>query len=69
MPAGPPAAFCTNGSLTAAREIPTVIFGPGDPERAHQDEEHIKLEELEHGRAQFAALASVSFEPGAASTP
>ena len=60
-PAGPPAVFCTNGSLSAGRGIPTVIFGPGDPERAHQDDEYIDLDELEGGRAQFADLAAMNF--------
>lgn len=59
VPVGPPAVFGTNGSVSAARGIPTVIFGPGDPKLAHQDEEHIRLEELDRGRRQFAALASI----------
>ena len=41
-------------------KVPTVIFGPGDPELAHQDEELIRLDELERGRRQFAALASIA---------
>lgn len=57
---GPPAVFGTNGSISAARGIPTVIFGPGDPELAHRDEEHIRLGELTRGRRQFAALASIA---------
>jgi putative selenium metabolism hydrolase len=60
VPVGPPAVFGTNGSISAARGIPTVIFGPGDPELAHQDEELIRLDELERGRRQFAALASIA---------
>lgn len=60
VPVGPPAVFGTNGSISAARGIPTVIFGPGDPELAHQDEEHIRLDELTRGRRQFAALASIA---------
>jgi acetylornithine deacetylase/succinyl-diaminopimelate desuccinylase-like protein len=55
-----PAVFGTNGSISAARGIPTVIFGSGDPELAHQDEEFIRLDELERGRRQFAALASIA---------
>lgn len=59
VPRGGPAVFCTNGSLTAARGIPTVIFGPGDPEMAHQADESIELAALERGRKRFAALASI----------
>lgn len=55
--------FCTNGSLTAGRlGIPTVGFGPGNPERAHQADEFIELEELERGRRGFAALAGIELE-------
>ena len=60
VPVGRPAVFGTNGSISAARGIPTVIFGPGDPELAHQDQELIRLDELERGRRQFAALASIA---------
>jgi putative selenium metabolism hydrolase len=56
---GPPARFCTNGSLTADLGIPTVIYGPGDPEHAHQADESITLEQLVAGRRGFAALASL----------
>jgi len=55
--------FCTNGSLTAGRlGIPTVGFGPGTPERAHQADEFIELEELERARRGFAALAGIELE-------
>jgi acetylornithine deacetylase/succinyl-diaminopimelate desuccinylase-like protein len=63
VPAGGPAVFCTNASLCAARGIPTVIFGPGDPERAHQDDELIELADLERGRERFAALSAMAFPP------
>lgn len=57
--------FCTNGSLTAGRlGIPTVGFGPGDPEMAHQPDEWIALEQLGVGRRGFAALASTNSPRG-----
>jgi putative selenium metabolism hydrolase len=55
--------FCTNGSLTAGRlGIPTIGFGPGDPEQAHQADEHIPVSDLERGRIGFAALAAINPE-------
>jgi putative selenium metabolism hydrolase len=58
-------AFCTNGSLTAGRlGLPTIGFGPGDPEQAHQADEHIAIAELEHGRRGFAALAGMTNREG-----
>jgi putative selenium metabolism hydrolase len=55
--------FCTNGSLTAGRlGIPTIGFGPGDPELAHQADESIEIEDLEQGRRGFAALAGIELE-------
>ncbi len=55
--------FCTNGSLTAGSlGIPTIGFGPGDPERAHQADEFIDVADLERGRRGFCALASIDLE-------
>lgn len=59
LPPGPPSLFCTNGSLTAERGVPTVIFGPGDPHQAHQADESIGLAELDAGRRGFCVLASL----------
>ncbi len=59
---GRPAAFCTNASLTVARGIPTVIFGAGQPELAHQPDEYVELAELERARPIFAALAALRFD-------
>jgi putative selenium metabolism hydrolase len=56
-------AFCTNGSLTAGRlGIPTIGFGPGRTELAHQADEHIRLAELELGCRGFAALAAIDLD-------
>jgi acetylornithine deacetylase/succinyl-diaminopimelate desuccinylase-like protein len=63
VPAGRPAVFCTNASLCADRGVPTVIFGPGEPERAHQDDEQIDVADLERGRERFAALSGIAFPP------
>lgn len=63
VPVGRPAAFCTNASLTVAQDIPTVIFGAGDPELAHQPDEYVELAELERARTGFAALACLRYDP------
>ena len=52
--------FCTNASLTAGRlSIPTIGFGPGDPEMAHKANESIEIEDLARARRGFAALAGM----------
>lgn len=56
-------AFCTNGSMTAGRlGIPTIGFGPGDTQQAHQADEHIDIDDLELGQKGFAALAAIQPE-------
>jgi putative selenium metabolism hydrolase len=50
--------FCTNGSGTAALEIPTIGFGPGDETLAHRVDEHIELGELYAGARAYATLAA-----------
>ncbi|MDX6593574.1 MAG: hypothetical protein QOJ13_2770 [Gaiellales bacterium] len=52
--------FCTNGSLTASRGIPTVGYGPGDPEMAHRPDEWIAIKELEAAAAGYTALAEMT---------
>lgn len=55
--------FCTNGSLTAGElDIPTIGFGPGQTELAHQPDEAIDIADLELGVDGFAQLASMSLE-------
>jgi len=49
-------AFCTNGSGTAARGIPTLGFGPGEESLAHRVDEYIELSELESAARGYAAI-------------
>ncbi|WP_189053513.1 YgeY family selenium metabolism-linked hydrolase [Longimycelium tulufanense] len=49
--------FCTNGSATAgALGVPTIGYGPGAPNLAHQVDEAIALSELREGVRGYAAL-------------
>lgn len=39
--------FCTNGSASAGDlQIPTIIFGPGDPTQFHVVDEHVTVDQL-----------------------
>jgi putative selenium metabolism hydrolase len=50
--------FCTNGSYLAGEAaIPTIGFGVGRENMAHQVDEHITLDSLRKGAQGFAALA------------
>jgi putative selenium metabolism hydrolase len=59
LPEGPPAHFCTNGSRSASLDIPTIIFGPGDPRDAHQADESVSLADLETARRGYTILATL----------
>jgi acetylornithine deacetylase/succinyl-diaminopimelate desuccinylase-like protein len=49
--------FCTNGSyFAAARGIPTIGYGPGDPDDAHAIDESVALADLETAVAGYAAI-------------
>ncbi|QBJ96052.1 M20/M25/M40 family metallo-hydrolase [Rhodococcus sp. ABRD24] len=49
--------FCTNGSESAGRRgLPTVGFGPGQPDRAHTTDESIELAELRSGVDGYEAI-------------
>ncbi len=51
--------FATEGAYTAGvRQIPTVGFGPGNPELAHTCDEHIELEQIYTAASVYAALAA-----------
>lgn len=52
--------FCTNGSATTARGIPTIGYGPGLTELAHQPDEWISLEHLDIAAAGYTALAEMT---------
>ena len=43
--------YLTNAVAFAAREIPALVFGPGDVAQAHTDHEYIELAELEAATA------------------
>ena len=51
--------FCTNGSVTADLGIPTIGYGPGDTELAHQPDEWIGIDQLERAARGYAALAQI----------
>jgi len=49
--------FCTNGSyFAAARGIPTIGYGPGDPDDAHAVDESVALADLETAVDGYAAI-------------
>jgi len=50
--------FTTDGGQVAALGIPTIGFGPGDPQRVHTNQECIELAALVDGLAGYTALAS-----------
>lgn len=50
----------TDGRFFAARGVPTVIYGPGDPSVAHQPDEWVSIGELE-ACARAYALAGLTF--------
>ncbi len=53
--------FCTNGSYAAGVcGIPTIGFGVGMEDMAHQVNEHVTLQSLRDGAQGYAALAGMS---------
>jgi acetylornithine deacetylase/succinyl-diaminopimelate desuccinylase-like protein len=51
--------FCSNGSYLAGEAgIPTIGFGVGVEEVAHQVDEHVTLDSLRRGARGYAALAA-----------
>jgi acetylornithine deacetylase/succinyl-diaminopimelate desuccinylase-like protein len=56
---GHPYLFCTNGSATAPRGIPTVGYGPGDTRMAHQPDEWIAMDQVERAARGYEALAQI----------
>jgi putative selenium metabolism hydrolase len=50
--------FCTNGSyLAGVARVPTIGFGVGLEQMAHQVDEHVAIESLRKGAIGFSALA------------
>jgi putative selenium metabolism hydrolase len=50
--------FCTNGSGSAGvLNIPTLGFGPGDPDLAHQIDESVSIDDLVRAARGYGALA------------
>jgi acetylornithine deacetylase len=50
--------FGCDGSKLAARDIPTIVLGPGDIAQAHTKDEHILLKDLEAGAVAYEHLAA-----------
>lgn len=51
--------FATEGAYTAAvAQIPTVGFGPGDPELAHRVNEHVEVAQVYAAAQTYASLAA-----------
>jgi acetylornithine deacetylase len=46
--------FHTDSSVLIGAGIPTIVFGPGNPENAHQVDEHVALEQVHRVTAALA---------------
>jgi acetylornithine deacetylase/succinyl-diaminopimelate desuccinylase-like protein len=56
--------FATEGAYTAGvAQIPTIGFGPGDPNLAHTCNENIPLEQVTSAASTYAALAARLLHP------
>ena len=47
------APYATDASSFADLGLPTCVFGPGDPRKAHTKDEYIEIEQLEKGRLTY----------------
>jgi len=52
--------FCSNGSYTMGeKEIPTIVFGPGEERFAHSADEQVKVEQLIQAAMFYATLPGI----------
>ena len=47
------APYATDASSFAGLGLPTCVFGPGNPHKAHTKDEYIEIEQLEKGRLAY----------------
>lgn len=50
------APYATDASSFADLGLPTCVFGPGNPHKAHTKDEYIEIEQLEKGRVAYEAF-------------
>lgn len=48
---------CSDGTFYARRGVPTIIFGPGEPEMAHAPNESIRVDDVVTAAKAFALMA------------
>jgi succinyl-diaminopimelate desuccinylase len=56
--------MATDGRHFAARGIPTIIYGPGDPKLAHVPDEWVGIDEVLDATKAYALAALALLGPG-----